>query len=62
MKRTMIDPWRFGQNVESDRCWHCLQEFTKDDAVKVVDSVDLKLVHDREPCANAMFLAEIPED
>jgi hypothetical protein len=58
VKWSVENPWNPSEQIESDTCWHCHEGFTDADFVKVVDSVEPKLVHDREPCANAMFQKE----
>jgi hypothetical protein len=54
MIREMNSLWYPYDVVASDRCWHCHVEFTKDEFLRVIDSVVPKLVHDRQPCAVAM--------
>jgi hypothetical protein len=55
MERTMESPWVAGQYVTAHRCWCCHKEFTETDVLRVVDAVDPKLVHDKEPCATAVI-------
>jgi hypothetical protein len=60
MKRMMNSPWYPYDEITGDRCWHCLVEFTKDEYLRVVDSVNPKLVHDRMPCAKALVQKDTP--
>jgi hypothetical protein len=55
MERKLENPWNPGDTVKASRCWACHKDFAQEDVVKVVDAYSPKLVHDREPCRDAMI-------